>query len=94
MALFQVAAFVDEAVKIAVKINKELGKHKIKDFKTAVQTNVSADWISLSYTNCLTMDDSTQVAVIDLFPLTGLPGDQGSEGSCGGVCDAVPHDWL
>jgi len=34
----QVAAFVDEAVKIAVDVKAELGKHKMKDFKTAVQT--------------------------------------------------------
>ena len=36
----QVAAFVDEAVQIAISIKEELGKHKMKDFKTAVQTKV------------------------------------------------------
>lgn len=36
----QVAEFVDEAVKITVDIKKELGKHKMKDFKEAVRNNV------------------------------------------------------
>jgi len=35
----KVAEFVDEAVKITIDIKKELGQHKMKDFKAAVQTN-------------------------------------------------------
>ena len=32
---------MDEAIKITIDIKAELGKHKLKDFKAALQTNVS-----------------------------------------------------